>query len=84
MDSAPGMIGDIVGKIPSEMWHNINRAIDGVRVPEQSGPRLIISAGMPLDYSLPDKKIEDIREGKYVDLAALLYPHCPILYHGHH
>lgn len=37
-------------------------------------PRPLVTAGMPLGHSLPQKIKNDIWEDKFVDMAALLYP----------
>ena len=37
-------------------------------------PRPMITAGMPLGHSLPEKLKQDIWDDKFIDMAALLYP----------
>ena len=49
-------------------------SLSGVGEQDGASPRPLLTAGMPLGHSLPVKIKQDIWDGAYVDLAALLYP----------
>ena len=49
-------------------------SLSGMGEQDGASPRPLLTAGMPLGHSLPVKIKQDIWDGAYVDLAALLYP----------
>ena len=66
---------------PGEVENPLQVGVPGLQQPEpEPEPRKIMTAGMPLDHSLPQKVKYDIWADKYIDLAVLLYPDTTVSY----
>ena len=61
---------------PGEVETPLQVGVPGLQQPEpEPEPRKMMTAGMPLGHSLPQKVKDDIWADKYIDLAVLLYPY---------
>ena len=66
---------------PGEVETPLQVGVPGLQQPEpEPEPRKMMTAGMPLGHSLPQKVKDDIWADKYIDLAVLLYPDTTVSY----